>query len=150
MAEEKTKPTIKRLKGTAYWKLQDLMAEGEKLVKDYGEWAREECRRLNLLPDVTDFVIGVIWNIPESMVTPETPRQQVKLIEDEDVIKKALEKQRDVDKFNDKIARVTRAIAVTVGVRADQVNPRTGIITIKAPEDVEDVEVDLPDDDDSK
>jgi hypothetical protein len=133
----------KRLTGEAYWKLHDLLEEGEKKVKEYGEWARKKCRELKLLPDVTDFVQGVVWNEPLRQGDAEQRRFQVKLIEDEAVIEEALKKQAEVDEINDKISALVRKIAMAAHVRPEQVNVKAGEIMMDEDPEVEDLDLKL-------
>jgi len=134
----------KRLTGEAYWKLHDLLEQGEKKIKEYGEWARKECRRLKLLPDVADLVAGVVWNEPLRQGDNEQQRTQVALIEDEAVIETALKKQAEVDVINDEIAKVVRKIAMAAKVRPEQVNVKAGTITMENEDpEVEDFELQL-------
>jgi hypothetical protein len=134
----------KRLTGEAYWKLHDLLEEGDQKVKEYGVWARKECRRLNLLPDVADLLQGVVWNEPLRQDDPTHQRHQVALIDDETVIEEAVRRQADVDVINAKIDALIRKIAMAANVRPEQVKPREGEI-IMEPEDpeVEDLELQL-------
>jgi hypothetical protein len=133
----------KRLTGEAYWRLQDLLEEGDAKVKEYGEWARKECRRLKLLPDVTDFVQGVVWSEPLNSADKTQRRRQVQNVEDEDVIAEALRRHAEIDEINRKIDAVVRKIAMAAGVRADQVNARKGEIDLDLAPDVEDLDLKL-------
>lgn len=136
----------KRLTGEVYWKLHDLLEEGERKVTAYGEWARKECRRLKLIPDVTDLVQGVVWNEPLQPSNKEQQRHQVSLIEDEKVIEEALKKQAEVDEINKKIAGLVRKIAMAARVRPEQVKAREGEIVMDIEDsDVEDLELKLDD-----
>ena len=134
----------KRLTGVAYWRLHDLLVEGDKRVKEYGEWARKKCRELKLLPDVTDFVQGVIWHEPLRQNDPEQHRVQVANIENEDVLEEALKKHREVNEINVQIDALVRQVALQADVRPEQVNAKTGMITMMEDPDVEDITVDLP------
>jgi hypothetical protein len=137
----------KRLTGEVYWKLHDLLEEGEKKVKEYGEWARKKCRELKLLPDVTDFVQGVVWNEPLRQGDAEQHRTQVANIEDEAAITRALELQRDVDEINQRIDKLVRRIAMAAKVRPEQVNVKAGTINMEPEDpDTEDIELELPPD----
>ena len=142
MTDEKEKPKTKRLSGEAYWRLQDLLEDGDKKIKEYGEWARKKCRELKLLPDVTDFLQGVVWNEPENQRAPSPTRRQIANIEDEAAIEEAVRRQKEIDEINEKINALIKKVATAARVRRDQVNPRTGVITCDA-EDVEQIEVDL-------
>lgn len=134
----------KRLTGDAYWRLHDIMEEGEQKVKEYGEWARKECRRLKLIPDVADLVQGVVWNEPLRQGDQNQQRHQVALIEDEKVIEEALKKQAEVDEINKKISSIVRKIAMAAKVRPEQVKAREGeiVMDLEDPE-VEDIDLKL-------
>lgn len=136
---------MKRITGEAYWRIHDLMKEGEKKVEEYGVWARKECRRLKLLPDVTDFLQGVVWSEPERPGDLTQHRVQVQNIEDEKVIAEALRLNAEVTEINRKIAAIVKHVAMAAGVRMDQVNAKTGMIKMD-PEtpDIEDIKIDLP------
>jgi hypothetical protein len=121
----------KRITGEAYWKLHDLLAEGEKKLKAYGEWARKECRRLKLIPDVTDLLQGVVYDEPADPNNPGKIRKQVALVTDERVIAEAIEKSREIDKLNARMAAIVKQIAMKMNVRIDQVNAKKGEVTLE-------------------
>ena len=134
----------KRLTGETYWRLHDLLEKGEKLVKAYGEWARKKCRELKLLPDVTDFVQGVVWNEPLRPGDTQQHRVQMRLVENETIIEEASKKQGEVDELNQKIDALVRKIAMAAKVRPDQVNVKAGEITMESDDpEIEDIELTL-------
>lgn len=135
----------KRLTGEAYWRLYDLQEEGEKTIKQFGEWARKKCRELDLLPDVTDFLLGVVFDEPVDPSNPAKFRRQVKNIEDEAALARAAEFQAELDVINDKRSKLIRQIAMAAKVRPDQIDARNGVINFSPPdEEIEDLELTLP------
>jgi hypothetical protein len=133
----------KRLTGEAYWKLHDLLEEGEQAVKSYNKWAHGECRKLKLIPDVTDFVQGVVWDKPFHPNDKTQRRKQVQNIEQEDVIEEAIRRHGKIDQLNKEIDAVIRKIAMAAGVRADQVDARRGEIDLGSSPDAEDLDLKL-------
>jgi len=131
----------RRLSGEAYWRLQSLLEKGEKKVQEYQRWAREECRKLQLIPDLADLVAGVYYDNPMPRSEKDPPRKPLNLISAPEVIGEANQREIEISEINAELNKLVRQIAMKLNIWPDRIDPRTGEIKA-ADENVESVVVD--------
>jgi len=129
MAEKKKKQ--KRIKGTHYYTMQNMVKDLKKERKEIVKWQNAEAEKLDAYPDQINWLAGSIFDPMAEIVEGKVINAQVIARVPRDIFKQNQEKAAKLEELDDKLINYREDLAKQLDILPSMINLETGVINNK-------------------